>query len=240
MKQPLSGLQYLLAGFRLIAQPGLRLFVIAPLAINILLFIGLFAVAKHFMVEFNAWFAHYLPHWLHWLSTVLWLLFFASFFLLLIYTFVTVANLVSAPFNSFLAEKVELHLTGKMLEPRSLLDNIKDIPRILGRQLSILGYYLPRALLLFILFFVPGVQAIAPLVWFAFHAWLMALTYIDYPTDNHRVSMPDTRAWLQQRRGHALGFGASVMVVTMIPIMNLLIIPAATAGATKFWLEEQA
>jgi CysZ protein len=235
---PTLGIHYLLAGFKLIAQPGIRRFVIIPLLINIALFIGFFFVLNYFVGEFNQWFENFLPHWLHWLSTILWVLFFLAFFVILIYTFVTVANIISAPFNSFLAEKVEFYLTGKLLEERSLLDNIKDIPRIIARQMSILAYYVPRALLLLILFFIPVIQAVAALISFLFHAWLMTLTYLDYPTDNHRIPMRDVRAWLNQRRWVSLSFGISVLVCSMIPIINCFTIPAAVAGATQFWVEE--
>jgi len=238
MNNLVLGAKYLFDGFGLITKPGLRRFVIIPLLINIGLFIGFFFLMRYFVIEFNAWFANHLPHWLQWLSFVLWALFFIGFFAIFIFTFVTVANLVSAPFNSFLAEKVELYLTGKIPEDRSLLDNIKDIPRILGRQLSIIGYYIPRALLILVLFFVPVIQAIAALLSFLFHAWVMTLTYVDYPTDNNRIPIREVRDHMQLRRWSSLGFGASILICSMIPIVNCFTIPAAVAGATKFWVEE--
>lgn len=238
MNNPITGVQYFINGFKLIAQPGLRRFVAIPLMINIILFTLLFLVLRHYMGEFNLWFEHFLPTWLHWLSGVLWLLFFVSFFLVIIFTFVTIANIVCAPFNTFLAEKVELYLTGKMPEPRTLIENIKDIPRILGRQLGIIGYYIPRALLILILFLIPVVHLIAVVLWFLFNAWVMTMTYIDYPTDNHRVPFKEVRDWMRQKRYVSLGFGISVMVASMIPILNFFTIPAAVAGATQFWIKE--
>ena len=238
MKHSNSGIDYLIDGFRLISKPGLKRFVIIPLAINILLFIGLFFVFRHYVSEFNHWFEHYLPWWLHWLSTILWIAFFIGFFLIFIYTFVTLGTIVAAPFNSFLAEKVELYLTGNIPEQRTLFENIKDIPRILGRQLAIIGYFVPRAILIVILFFIPIVQTIAPILWFLFNAWFMTLTYVDFPTDNHRISIRDVRERLKQKRFLSLVFGISILVVTMIPVVNFFIIPAAVAGATKLWLEE--
>ena len=238
MNNPITGLHYLISGFELITKSGIRRFVIIPVLINILLFIGLFLLLRHYMGEFNLWFAHFLPSWLHWLSSILWILFFISFFLIFIYTFVTLGNIVAAPFNSLLAEKVEWYLTGNEVEGRSLLENIKDIPRILGRQLAILGYYLPRALVLLILFFIPIVQTVATLLWFLFNAWFMTLTYIDYPTDNHHIPLKQVHAWLKERRMTSMGLGISVLVITMMPIVNFFIIPAAVAAATKFWVEE--
>lgn len=234
----ITGMKYLIDGFSIISKPGMKRFVIIPLLINISLFVGLFFLLKYFVGEFNLWFANHLPSWLQWMSAVLWVLFFVAFFGIIVYTFVTLANLVSAPFNSFLAEKVEIYLTGKIPEERSLLDNIKDIPRILARQISIIAYYIPRALLILVLFFIPVIQAVAAIISFLFHAWLMTLTYVDYPTDNNRIPMRDVRARFSECRWSSSGFGISVLVCTMIPVVNFFIIPAAVAGATKFWIEE--
>ena len=226
-----------MAGFDLITKPGLKRFVAIPLIINIFSFILLFFVFRHFVSEFNAWFANLLPTWLHWLSAILWLLFFISFLLFFIFTFVLFANIFSAPFNSLLSQKVEYYLTGRVADERNLFENIKDVPRLLGRQFSVLGYYVPRALLLLILFFIPVIQVVAAVCWFLFNAWFMTLTYLDYPTDNHRVSFRDTRDWLSQRRWTGLGFGISVLVATMVPVLNLFAMPAAVAGATQCWIE---
>jgi CysZ protein len=240
MNSPITGMNYLIDGFKLIFKPGLKRFVVIPLVINTFLFIGLFFLLRHYAGEFNLWFATHLPVWLHWLAAILWVLFFISFFLIFIYTFVTIGNFISAPFNSLLAEKVELYLTGSVLEQRSLLENIKDVPRIMGRQLAILGYYLPRALLLLLLFFIPVVQAVAAIFWFLFNAWFMTLTYMDYPTDNHRIPLHTVRVFLKQKRWVSIGFGMSVLVVTMVPLLNFFAIPAAVAAATKFWVEESS
>lgn len=240
MNNPISGFCYLLDGFKLIACPGLKRFVFIPLIINIVVFGGVFFLTRHFVAEFNHWATNLLPAWLHWLSTVLWLLFLLSFMTVFICLFVTIGNIVAAPFNSFLAENVERHLTGKLAEKRSLLANISDIPRIVGRQVVILGYYLPRAFFLFILFFIPIVQTIAPILWLLFHAWYLSLTYVDYPTDNHRIPIRHVRHWLKQKRWVSLGFGLSVLVASMVPVLNLFTMPAAVAAATKFWVEESA
>ena len=94
-----------------------------------------------------------------------------------------------------------------MPEQRTLVENIKDIPRIIARQLAILVYYFPRAIIILILFFIPFLATIASPIWFLFHAWMMTLTYIDYPTDNHRIPMSEVRSfYLQQKRWAAFGW----------------------------------
>lgn len=239
MNNVLIGITHLVDGFELMTKPGVKRFVAIPVAINILLFISAFFLLRHFVGQFNAWFLHFLPTWLHWLSYILWFLFFISFFIVFVYAFVTLANIIAAPFNSLLSEKVENYLTGHTSASLSLFENVKDVPRILGRQLGILGYYLPRAILLLILFFIPVVHVIVPFLWFLFNAWFLAFTYIDYPTDNHRVPLVEVRIWLKQNRSTSLGFGMAVLVVTMVPVVNLFAIPAAVAGATKYWVMTQ-
>lgn len=232
------GIGYFLAGLGLLSQPGLKRFVILPVLINILIFVGLYFFLRHYVGEFNAWFNAHLPHWLRWLGTIIWLIFFICFFIIFIYTFVTIGNIIAAPFNSFLAEKVEFHLTQHVPKARTWWENIKDIPRILGRQFAIIGFYLPRAIGLLILFFIPIVQAFAAVLWFLFNAWYLALTYVDYPSDNHRVAISEVRKWFSSNRGLIFGFGFAVLVSSMIPILNFFVIPASVAGATKLWIEQ--
>ncbi len=232
-----NGFYYLLEGFKLLKQPGIKRFVIIPLLINITLFCGFFFLARHFFAEAHLWVMAHLPTWLQWLGGILWVIFFIGFFLVFIYTFVAVTNLISAPFNAFLAEKVEFHLTGKTLEEKTLWENIKDTPRILARQFSLIGYYLPRALVLLIFFFVPIIQIFAAMLWFVFNAWFMTLQYLDYPTDNHRIALTNVHAWLWQNRLLSLTFGMGILIACMIPILNFLIVPAAVAGATKLWVD---
>lgn len=239
MNTPLHGFNYLIEGFRLLTERGIKRYVVMPVLVNVIFFIGLFLVLQHYAHVFNAWFLGTLPTWLQWLAYVLWLIFFASFFLFFIYAFVTIANFIAAPFNSLLSEKVERHLTGKEPTNARLRDTFADIPRMLKRQLSIFAYYLPRVAILLILFFVPVIQVFAAPLWFLFNAWFMAISYVDYPSDNHRVPIDEVREWLTANRWLSFGFGLAVLITSMIPFINFFTIPAAVAGATKLWVIER-
>ncbi len=232
-------MNYLYAGYKLILQAGLKRYVIMPFLINILLFIGLFFIAQHYFNELNMLIENHFPHWLQWLGKILWILFFISFSFVVIYTFSLFANLLSAPFNSLLAEKVEFYLSGKTIPSKSMLEICQDLPRSMGRQLSIIAYYLPRVMLILLLFFIPIIQIAAPIIWFLFNAKYLSLQYIDYPTENNNISLSEARVWLNQRSWHAFHFGISILLASMIPIVNFFVVPAAVAGATKFFLAEK-
>jgi uncharacterized protein involved in cysteine biosynthesis len=71
---------------------------------------------------------------------------------------------------------------------------MKDIPRIMKREWQKLAWYLPRAIVLLLLYFIPGIgQTVAPVLWFLFSAWMLAIQYCDYPFDNHKVPFKTMR-----------------------------------------------
>jgi len=71
-----------------------------------------------------------------------------------------------------------------------------------------------------------------------FGIWMMAVQYIDYPADNNKLGFDEMLAWLRDKRWQSLGFGGIVYVALLVPLLNLLIMPAAVAGATLFWVRE--
>ncbi len=235
------GLGYLGEGFGLIRQPGLRMFVIVPLILNLLLFVALiWLLAEGFTVLIAAIMA-WLPDWA-WLQAIdwlFWVLYGVVILLMFAYGFVIMANLIGSPFYGFLSEQTEKYLTGQEVSDDGGWAQIfRDIPRSLVREVHKIVYYLPRALLLFVIGLIPVVNLFAALFWFAFNAWMMSLQYVDYPADNHRVSFDALRRRLAARRLSALGFGLPVALLAMVPVLNLFVVPAAVCGATAFWVRE--
>lgn len=237
------GLGYLGEGFRLIRQPGLRLFVVIPLIINILLFGLLFYFLAEAFTILIATAMGWLPdwQWLQALDWVFWILYGVVILLMLAYGFVIVANLIGSPFYGYLSELTEKHLTGQEVDAGGGWGQIlKDIPRALLREVQKILYYLPRALLLLIIGLIPVVNLVAAVLWFLFNSWMMALQYVDYPADNHRVSFGDLRRSLGARRLSAFGFGLPVALAAMVPVLNLFVVPAAVCGATAYWVRERS
>lgn len=233
-----NGVHYFSVGWKLIRLPGIRRFVIMPLLVNILLmggaFIWLFQRLGQWVPELMAM----VPGWLQWLSYLLWPLLVLSIILVFSYFFSTIANWIAAPFCGLLAEQLEGRLTGNPLPDSGWSGLIKDLPRILKREWQKLAYYLPRALGLLVLYFLPGFgQTVAPVLWFLFSAWMMAIQYCDYPFDNHKVSFRQMRSAMGQNKTMSMQFGALVSLFTMIPILNLVIMPVAVCGATAMWVE---
>lgn len=236
---PVSGASYMLAGVRLIGQPGLRRFVLIPLLVNIGVFSAAIWYGLQWFERFTVWMESQVPSWLAWLEWLLWPIFVVALLILVFYTFTLVANVLAAPFNGLLAEKVELHLTGRPLtEGGGLRKAMIELVPTLFDELRKLLYTLLWAVPFLVLFLIPGVNVAAPFLWFLYTAWMLAVEYSDYPMGNHGLKFREMRARLRRRRTLGLGFGAAAAGMTLIPVVNFIVMPSAVAGATALWVRE--
>jgi CysZ protein len=232
-----QGLNGALSGFALIRKRGIKRYVIVPLLINIALF-GL-ALWYVYMQADKAVAAtvEWLPDWLDWLGWLLWLLLPILFLIVAFYSFTLVANFIGSPFNGRLSEKLEQQLIGYAPPSSGQVYTVAGIKNGVTSELGKLGYLLSRSLPLLILSFIPVINILAPIFWFLFGAWMLALEYLDYPMGNHGILFAEQRDKLRQRRGLALGFGSVILVMTFIPVVNFLAMPVAVAGATRLWVK---
>lgn len=239
MNNPLNGIKYLFQGFRLLNQPGVRQYVIIPLVINVLIFAGLGYLAFGWLDGLVTQMMNDLPEWLQWISWLIWLIIYGASIVLLYFTFTVMANFVSAPFNGVLSEAIEEHITGeKKQDDTPWHQAIMQAGPAIKEEIVKFTYSITRSLPFFVLFFIPGVNFIASPLWMMFGAWMLAIQYADYPFSNAGVEFKRLRTQLGSKRLMVFGFGCTVMLGTMIPIINLFIIPAAVAGATVMYLKE--
>ena len=233
---PLSGALYFLRGFAIVTRPGIRPYVIVPLLINTVLFALLITFGASWLGDAVE---RMLPDWLDFLG---WILVPAFVFAALIagfFTFNLVANFIAAPFNGLLAEAVERHLTGR---PPPSAGGWRAFLMGLGStfvaEVRKLAYVAVRSLPPLVLFLIPGINVVAPIVWMAVGAWMLAVTYVDYPMANHGIGFDALRARLRGRRLLSLGFGGAALAALAVPVLNFLVIPCAVAGATAMWVEQ--
>ena len=230
------GVQALARATRLLNQPGVRVYVIMPLGINLVLFGALIWYGYSLFYPLVEWMMSFVPGWLGFIEWLIWLFFGTLAAVTVFFSFTPIANIIAAPFNALMAEKIEIHLTGRALSSnisfaRMALDAI-------GSQLRKLVYILLWALGLFLVSLIPVINLVAPLLWVVFGSWLLSLEYFDYPMGNHDLVFDEEKRLLRERRGIALGFGGGVMVLTSIPIVNFITMPIAVAGATLLWVEQ--
>lgn len=237
----LQSLSYLVDGLRLAISPHCRLFVIIPIIINsIVLLLGGYFVFQAIYGMLQSY-LDMIPEWLSFLSYIVWFLLMASVGFAFCYIFSTIATIIASPFYGLLAEKAEQVIRGveSVTPDEGMSAIIKDVPRILKRELQKMGFYLPRLLVCLIITVIPGVNLIAPICWFLLAAWMMSIQYVDYAYDNHKISFAQMRHDLAQQRLATFSMGAIISLAMTIPFLNLLIPPAAVCAGTKYYVEIQ-
>ncbi|MDE2234156.1 MAG: sulfate transporter CysZ [Gammaproteobacteria bacterium] len=235
----IRGGSYLIRGFGCLLRPGVRRYVIIPLLLNTILFIGAIGLAGKF---FENWLQHLtsmLPGWLNWLPYLLWPVFVLVIALGLFYGFSLIANIVGSPFNAFLSARVEFLACGRQTDSGRGL--IQDIYVSVRDELRRIFYILWRTLLIgtlgLLLLFLPVLNILAAFLWFAFTAWMLAMQYSDYPLSNQGVEFRAQTPMLKLHRSRLFGFGCATALCTLIPVVNFVVMPAAVAGATLLWMD---
>ncbi len=230
------GTQAVARALSLLNKPGVRIYVIVPLMINFLLF-G--ALVWYGYSQFNLlveWLMSFVPAFLEFIEWLIWIFFGVLAAITVFFSFTPIANIVAAPFNALMSEKIEIELTGKAVS--SNISFARMAIDAIASQLRKLVYIMFWALGLFLVSLIPVVNLVAPVLWIVFGSWLLSLEYFDYPMGNHDLVFAEQKKRLGEQRGIALGFGGAVMIMTSIPIINFFAMPVAVAGATLLWVEQ--
>jgi len=238
-----NGFSSIISAIHLMLNSPIRRFIIIPLGINTLLF----AAAIYLLLnQFGIWLDYFMPDfpsWLSWLETllhwILWPLFSVMIIFLVFYSFSFIMNIIASPFNSLLAQKVEAHLKGFSIEDDSVLPPLKAITKGFSSEIQKLLYLIKWSILLLIISFIPVINLAAPFLWFIFGAWMLALNYMDYPMGNHQYFFKDINQSAQKNKSSILGLGSAIFLLTSIPVINFIAMPAAVTAATIIFVKQQ-
>ncbi len=226
---PVLAIGFLFKGLKLLTSPELRKFIIIPMLINVVLYSAALILGYFYISDLIN---QFIPSWLQWLSWILWPLFFVSFFIAGFFTFSVVANLLAAPFYGKLSAKTLAMVDGKSVETIE-----QPLAKVLVAESKRIGYLVTRALPLLILSIIPGLNVIAPFLWAVFGAWGMALEYLAYPFENEGVLFSEQKILVKSVRFGALSFGGLAVLGLTIPVLNIIVAPAAVIGATLYFNE---
>lgn len=233
-----SGVEYFIKGWSLAFNLGIKRFIFLPLLANIVIMSALFYWFFSAMTNMVDWGLSFVPSWFQWLSYIISFIIVLTLVILFCYFFSTVTNIIAAPFNGLLAEQVEAKLTGLPAPDTSWMSLLKDLPRVFYREMQKLINYLLWAIPILLTYFIPVVgQFITPIVWFLFTAWQINIQYADYAFDNHKINFHHMLALLRQDKMDNLTYGILVSLFTMVPLLNLIIMPIAVCGSTAMWVD---
>ena len=101
---PLFVLSCLIRGFTDLRRPEFRKYLIMPLLINMVLYLGVFVSGWYY---FSGFLDQMVPEWLSWLNWFIWPVFVIGFLMVGVFTFTILANILAAPFYSRLATEAK-------------------------------------------------------------------------------------------------------------------------------------
>lgn len=236
----IEGFLTLFTGIRLLTTKGIRRFALVPVLINIVIFCSaIYVASKQFdqLMERLLGSISWLPNWLaSGIEWILWPLFAIMILIAIYYSFTLLANLIAAPFNALLAKKVEQHLRNdaKFEDEAAVLPLVA---RTLSSEIKKYLHMFKWLIALLILTFIPGLNVLAPFAWAIYGAWMLAIEYADYTMGNHGMFFKEELQVLRKNRMASLGLGSASMLMTMIPFINLIAMPASVAAGTALWVK---
>jgi len=225
-----AGARLFLDGARAARRPAVSRYIWLPALLSLAVIAAGLATAFAYTGDLADYLTGQLPASLNFLGAILGPLLYALSVLIGAWLFGFVAVLLASPFLGDLAIEVERDQFGDA--PGHDPSFWHGVASAMAREIRKLGYYLPRLLVVFLLTLVPGINAVAPFVWFGFGAWTLAVQFCDYPTENRGRPFRETLDLLRRDRGAAFGYGSCATLALAIPLLNFLMIPVAVAGGT--------
>ncbi|WP_211770738.1 EI24 domain-containing protein [Kutzneria sp. CA-103260] len=158
------------------------------------------------------------------------------YFGLLLFAAVTLA--VGAPFYESIARRVEDRLGGVSTEhDTSWWTDTMDNAKVVGTSALL-------SIPMFFIDLVPGIGEFAgPVIGVCVSAWLFGLELSVVPFSRRGLPLAARRHMLGRRRAMAFGFALPAYLLCLVPLLAVIVMPAATAGGTLLahrLLEDQA
>lgn len=232
----------MLEGLRILWRRDIRWLVLIPLLINIVLFASATGFVASWLQNWITTITTSVPEWLQWLAWIIWLLFAILALAIYAFTFTILANLIGSPFYGVIAKRViaaEAANNSIVLTEEGLISGAWNS---VVRELQLIGYFLPRTLVIgiatVILSFIPVANLLAPIIAGTWAAWCLCLQYLDYAADSQGVTFLELREKVSGNRLNSVGFGASAMLASAIPLLNLLMLPASVVAGSLLWCRQ--
>jgi len=212
----------------------------APFLLNVLLFAVAFWLSWTYLGD---WVRGLLPGgegW--WWAVLLYVLLVLMVLALLaveIYLFAMVGRIISEPFLELLTRRTEDLALGQAARTDWTDSGImRDMLRVLRQSLMRLAIYLAVMLPLLVINLIPGLggAVYAVLAWL-FTAYFLALEFMDYPLDRRGLSLKEKSRYVRSLGLGWLGFGSTVLIIGLVPVVNFTLLPLAAMGGTLLYLE---
>lgn len=153
--------------------------------------------------------------------------------ILSLFMFLPVASLVCIPFNDSISIETEKMLLGEETNTSSgnIINEVKvtivEVFKLLFVKIVILLISLPVLL----------IPVIGQVTFFFILALITSIDFLDIIMARKKYTLKEKLSFLNKNSSGFILFSIPIMLLFWVPIVQILIIPAATVGGTKFFLE---
>ena len=173
------------------------------------------------------------------LEVVLAPLLFLVLAVLIVLLYSILGSVITAPFNDFLSQKVEETITGAGFDEKlSVSAVVKDMLRVMANVIKLLGLVILVQVLLLFLNLIPAAGSVLySITGFLTTSFFLGFQFFDFPLERRRYRFKEKMAVAWRFKRTVTGVGASLFVMTFIPLVGFLGLNIATVAATMLFTE---
>lgn len=242
MKDFLFGFTYPFRSLKFFfSQSVLLKYSIAPMIINLLIYGSVFILSySWFTGSIDSWLGiegTEAGFWLKFLHTALLIL---GFILLLFFCyllFTILGNVITAPFNEEISQRVEEIVTGT--KEAHKMGFWEDAYISIKGEVQKLAFYLIILLLIFSLNLIPVAgSVIATVLGVIFSSFYNALDFLDYPMTRKKMRFRDKLKVTRKGKLVTYGFGFTAFLLLFLPVINVFMKPILVVAGTSLFYEK--
>lgn len=244
MREFLVGVRYFVRGLGWVARrPRKWLFGLIPAFIVLAVYVVALALLGVYLTDLVRAMSPFADHWSASLRgatrAVIGVLLYGAALMVAVVTFAGVTLAVGEPFYESIANRVEESAGGLPAEVDVPL--LRQVLRGIGDAIVVGLITGLLAALFFVLGFLPVVgQTVVPVVAACVSGYFLTFELTSIALERRGLRRRERFAALRRNRALAVGFGASVFVVFLIPLAAVFAMPGAVAGGTLLARERLA
>jgi CysZ protein len=210
--------------------PRILRWLLPPLLITLVLDAATFYFAFGWLRD---WLGSVMPGsgWLAWLKPAFDVLGAIAILFVLGWSFAWVFLVLASPFQDFISAEVERETRGTAgAEPEGLHGFVRSIVKS-ALQAAVL------ALMTLMVLLVGLVPIVGPVLVFLWSASVLGYSFIAIPSGRIAQRLRDRLAFARQHRGAVLGLGTAITLISMVPLVNVLLMPVFVVAGTLLFLD---